>query len=210
MTEGVLLIPSISVLKARRVRRTPCDDPGAPQTQYNYDHDDCWLCGAPGSMCWVKTYLGVEIVRSSESTSRTVTAFFFEENGMIYVSKLCLDEIILYSQDIKLDNSSNTSELNSRDWLLILSIGFQFFSIFGNILPDFLKNPPRWEGKILVQMRNEDQTNYCHVVVWAKVQNRLILNNAWCDFFPVDNTLRTTGEKGAGIKEKKRNTYRWY
>ena len=151
--EGVSRTPSIWALKVTRVRWTLCDDPGAPQPQYNYDHDDCCGCGAPGSMCWVKTYLGVEIVRSSESTSRTVTAFFFEENGMIYVSKLCLDEIILYNQDIKLDNSSNTSELNSRDWLLILSIGFQFFSIFGNILPDFLKNPPRWEGKNRLRFR---------------------------------------------------------
>jgi hypothetical protein len=68
-------------------------------------------------MCRVEKYLGVEISIASVSTSRTVTAFFFEENGIIYLNKLCALESIsyMYKESLKLDTSNNTHELVARD-----------------------------------------------------------------------------------------------
>ena len=66
-------------------------------------------------MCRVEKYLGVEISIASVSTSRTVTAFFFEENGIIYLNKLCALESISCNENYKLVISNNTRKLVSRD-----------------------------------------------------------------------------------------------
>jgi hypothetical protein len=87
----------------------------AEQAQTNNAHDTCHTCSAQASMCRVKKYLGVEIGITSGSTSRTLTAFFFEENGIIYLNKLCALESISYKESYKLDYSDNTRELVARD-----------------------------------------------------------------------------------------------
>ena len=66
-------------------------------------------------MCRVEKYLGVEISIASVSSSRTVTAFFFEENGIIYLNKLCALESICCNKNDKLVSSNNTLKLVSRD-----------------------------------------------------------------------------------------------
>jgi len=95
---------------------TLCDDPGAPAAQTTLVNKLTWAAGAPGSMCRVKKYLGVEIGITSGSASRTLTAFFFEENGIIYPHKLWALESISFKESYKLDNSNNTHELVARDW----------------------------------------------------------------------------------------------
>ena len=94
----------------------PCNDPGAPLIELRHDINVYSISGAPGSMCRVKKYLGVEICITSGSTSRTLTAFFFEENGIIYPHKLWALESISFKESYKLDNSNNTHELVARDW----------------------------------------------------------------------------------------------
>ena len=94
---------------------TLCDDPGAPGTQTTLRNNLKFAPGAPGSMCRVKKYLGVEIGITSGSTSQTLTAFFYEENGIVYLNKLCALESISYKESYKLDNSNNTHELVARD-----------------------------------------------------------------------------------------------
>ena len=89
---------------------TLCDDPGAPAAQTTLVIKLTWAAGAPGSMCRIKKYLGVEIGITSGSTSRTLTAFFFEENGIIYLNKLCALESISCNKNDKLDSSNNTLE----------------------------------------------------------------------------------------------------
>ena len=74
---------------------------------------------------------------------RPFPAFLFDENGIFYSNKLCAIKSMIYNTNYKLDCLNNTRELISRDWLLILSIGFiisPFSSIF---LEDCLeKSPP--------------------------------------------------------------------
>ena len=64
----------------------------------------------------VKKYLGVEIGVTSGSTSRSLTAFFFGENGIIYLNKLCALEFNSYKKNNKLDNYNNMHELIARNW----------------------------------------------------------------------------------------------
>jgi hypothetical protein len=59
----------------------------AAQAQTNNAHDNCHTCAAQATMCRVKKYLGVEIGIASGSASRAVTAFFFNENDIIYKNK---------------------------------------------------------------------------------------------------------------------------
>jgi hypothetical protein len=66
-------------------------------------------------MCRGKKYLGIEIGSASGSTSRTLTAFFFDENSIIYLNKLCALESISCNENYKLDSSNNTRKLVSRD-----------------------------------------------------------------------------------------------
>ena len=87
----------------------------APLPQKNIAQNLFCGSGAQVTMCRVKKYLGVEIGITSGSTSRTLTAFFFEENGIIYLNKLCALESISYKESYKLDNSKNTHELVARD-----------------------------------------------------------------------------------------------
>jgi len=74
---------------------------------------------------------------------RPFPAFFFDENGIFYSNKLCAIKSMIYNTNYKLDSLNNTRELISRDSLLILSIGFHYFSIFSIFLEDCLeKSPP--------------------------------------------------------------------
>ena len=59
----------------------------APLPQTNIAHYLFRGSGAQVTMCRVKKYLGVEIGIASGSASRAVTAFFFNENDIIYKNK---------------------------------------------------------------------------------------------------------------------------
>ena len=93
----------------------PCNDPGAPLIEFNYAYDAYSISGAPGSMCRVEKYLGVEIGSASGSASLTVTALLFDENGIIYVTKLCAIESMVYNKNYKLDCLNNARGLISRE-----------------------------------------------------------------------------------------------
>ena len=66
-------------------------------------------------MCRVKKYLGVEIGNASGSASLTVTALLFDENGIIYVIKLCALESMVYNKNYKLDYFNNRRKMISID-----------------------------------------------------------------------------------------------
>jgi len=93
-------------------------------------------------MCWVKKYLGVEIGVSTGSTSRSLTAFFFGKNGIIYQYKLGALESISNKERYKLDNYNNTHEMIARNGKLMSALCFYFFSIFSIFRGLFGKIPP--------------------------------------------------------------------
>ena len=66
-------------------------------------------------MCRLKIYLGVEIGGASGVASWILIAFFFEENGILYLDNECVLESLFCDKNYKLDNSNNTHELVARD-----------------------------------------------------------------------------------------------
>jgi len=102
----------------------------APLTQSNKPHDIYSISGAQATMCWVKKYLGVEIGVSTGSTSRSLTAFFFGKNGIIYQYKLGALESISNKERYKLDNYNNTHEMIARNGKLMSALCLYFFLHF--------------------------------------------------------------------------------